>query len=63
MLLVDGFFRAYWRIEDGTLTVDRFAPHPGDPAGTLEAIAAEGERLLDFVAPGGEHRVRFAPDA
>jgi hypothetical protein len=61
-LLVDGFFRAYWRIDDATLTIDRFAPLPSDPAGTVDAIAAEGERLLGFVAPdAGDPRVRFAP--
>jgi hypothetical protein len=58
-LLVDGFFRAYWNIEGATLTVDRFAPHPDDPPGALEEIVAEGERLLQFVAPAGERRVRF----
>jgi hypothetical protein len=61
-LLVDGFLRAYWRIDGATLTIDRFTPHPGDPAGTLEAIAAEGARLLDFVAPAGGRRVRFDPE-
>jgi hypothetical protein len=61
-LLVDGFFRAHWRIEDATLTIDRFTPHADDPTGTLDEIAAEGERLLDFVAPGGERRVRFDPE-
>ncbi len=61
-LLVDGFFRAYWRIDDATLTIDRFTPQPSDPAGTTAAIVAEGERLLEFVAPGaGNPRVRFAP--
>ena len=60
-LLVDGFFRAYWRIEGTTLTIDRFVPQAGDPAGTKAAIVAEGERLLELVAPGpGDRRVRFA---
>jgi Winged helix DNA-binding domain len=58
-LLVDGFFRAYWNIEGATLTVDRFAPQPDDPPWTHDAIVAEGERLLEFVAPAGERRVRF----
>ncbi len=63
-LLVDGFFRAYWRHRGrrATLTIDRFAPQPDDPAGTLDAIVAEGERLLDFVAPEGERGVRFVPE-
>jgi hypothetical protein len=60
-LLVDGFFRAYWNVEDATLTVDRFSPHADDPPGTLDAIAAEGERLLGLIAPAGETRVRFDP--
>jgi Winged helix DNA-binding domain len=67
-LLLDGFFRAYWQIteEDGlaTLTVDRFTPAPGDSADAIEEIGAEGERLLDFVAPqAGERRLRFVPPA
>jgi hypothetical protein len=62
-LLVDGFFRAYWKIEDGTLAIDRFTPLPSDPAGTLDEIVAEGERLLEFVAPeAAEARVRFDPE-
>ena len=59
-LLVDGFFRAWWKADGATLTVDRFAPQPGDPPGTLDAIVAEGERLLRLIAPEGERRVRFA---
>jgi hypothetical protein len=62
-LLVDGFYRAYWKIEDATLTIDRFTTVASDPAGTLDAIVAEGERLLDFVAPdAAERRVRFVPE-
>jgi len=62
-LLVDGFFRAYWRIDDGTLAIDRFAARRDDPAGTRDAIAAEGQRLLELIAPGsGDRRVRFQPD-
>jgi hypothetical protein len=61
-LLVDGFQRASWRLDDATLTVDRFTPRPGDPAGTREEIAAEGMRLLEFVAPDATGaRVRFDP--
>jgi hypothetical protein len=65
-LLLDGFFRAYWKIteEDGvaTLTIDRFTRAPGDAGDALEEIAAEGERLLEFVLPeAGERRVRFVP--
>ena len=63
-LLVDGFYRAYWKPIEAARrsTIDRFTPQPDDPAGTLDAIVAEGERLLDFVAPEGERRVRFVPE-
>jgi Winged helix DNA-binding domain len=61
-LLVDGFFRAYWNIVGATLTVDRFAPQRDDPPGTLDDIVAEGERLLELVAPDGARRVRFDPE-
>ena len=50
-LLVDGFYRAHWRISDeGTLAIEHFRELPGDPAGTRRAIVAEGERLLELVA-------------
>jgi hypothetical protein len=59
-LLVDGFFRAYWQLtEDGgaaTLTIDRFSPAEGDAPGTRNAVEAEGERLLAFLAPGAAKR-------
>jgi DNA glycosylase AlkZ-like len=51
-LLVDGFYRANWRFDDGTLTIDRFAPASDDPRGTRAAIEAEGERLIGLLAPG-----------
>jgi hypothetical protein len=65
-LLLDGFFRSYWEIteDDGvaTLTIDRFTRAGGDPPGAVDEIAAEGERLLAFVAPeAGERQVRFEP--
>lgn len=62
-LLVDGFFRAYWNVQGATLTVDRFTPHADDPPGTPEAIAAEGERLLDLIAAGRPPGIRFDPAA
>ena len=49
-LFVDGFFRCFWRIEDGELQLHDFETRPGDPPGTAEAVAAEGERLREFVA-------------
>ena len=61
LAVVDGFFRAWWRIteEDGvaTLAIDRFTPSARDPAGLEDEIAAEGERLRTLIA------TRAAPDA
>ena len=45
-VLVDGFARAVWRIEDGTLVVS----HLPLPKRALGAVAAEGRRLLRFLA-------------
>jgi hypothetical protein len=57
-LLVDGFYRATWTLDDGTLTIS-FDRRPDD--GVLAEIAAEGERLLAFLAPDARaRRVRFA---
>ncbi len=61
-LLVDGFWQADWTIakEPGVLEVRPFVPLS---AADRAAIAAEGERLLDFAGPAGIVRdVRFAPE-
>lgn len=59
-LYVDGFFRAFWTITDGTLAIDRFVPARTDPRGTRTQIVAEGERLLELIAPeAASHRVTF----
>ena len=63
-LLVDGFYRANWRIEEAdgvaTLTIDRFKRLPEDPPGAVDEITEEGGRLLTFVSPGArEHQVEF----
>jgi hypothetical protein len=60
-VLVDGFARATWRIErspeDATLHVQ-----PLEPLGPLDEVIAEGERLLEFAAPGAaRRRVAVAP--
>jgi len=59
-LLVDGFWWADWRITRGrdraVLDVQPFT----QVGGSLDAIAAEGHRLLEFAAPAAEHDVRFA---
>ena len=45
--LVDGFAAGTWRVEDGVVRTDPFAPlAPAD----AEALAAEGERLTAFLA-------------
>jgi hypothetical protein len=56
-LLVDGYARASWRVEDGELVVAGYAPAPGERA----AIEAEGHALLRFLDPEvSDPRVRFA---
>lgn len=65
-LLVDGFYRASWKLVEergtATLTIDRLASLPGDPAGTLDAVTDEAESLLRFLAPEADERVlRFEP--
>jgi hypothetical protein len=52
-LLVDGFLRGAWKLADGQLTIEHFTPAPSDPPDTEDAVAAEGERLRQFVASGG----------
>ena len=60
-LLLDGFVRAMWIPIKGALIITPF----GDPIPRREhrAIAEEGMRLLEFLAPGERHRVTFGrPD-
>src|SRR5579885_762315 len=61
-VLVDGFFRATWRITrrhgDATLRVEPFAPLP---AREHDAVVEEGLRLLSFAADdAGTHDVQIA---
>jgi hypothetical protein len=56
-LLVDGFWQAGWRIRTDPLVLE-IRPFVPLSAADRDAIAAEGERLLDFVRP-----VRAAEDA
>jgi hypothetical protein len=61
-LLVDGFWQADWKIskDQGVLEIRPFIPLS---AAGRDAIAAEGERLLDFAGPAGTARdVRFVQD-
>jgi hypothetical protein len=45
MFLVDGFVRGTWRIADGRLDLQPFTPLR---RAERQAVAAEGERLLEF---------------
>jgi hypothetical protein len=58
-LLVDGRWQADWKISQGVLEIEPFISlGPAD----RDAVAAEGERLLGFVAPAIAVRdVRFVP--
>ena len=64
-VLVDGFLRAGWRpIGDQTGTALSITPleKPIPPRQRIE-ITEEGLRLLQFLAPGEKHAVRFGPIA
>ncbi len=59
-VLVDGFVRASWKVvrargAEPHLEVSLFEPIT---AADREAVAAEGERTLAFLEPGG-HGIRF----
>jgi hypothetical protein len=60
-LLVDGFWQAEWKITtEGDGAVLHVEPFIALAAGDVDAIAAEGERLLGFAAPAAASReVRF----
>ncbi|HEX2185682.1 MAG TPA: winged helix DNA-binding domain-containing protein, partial [Chloroflexota bacterium] len=62
MVLVDGFVSGTWGItprgEAATLHIRPFIPLPPSER---DALAEEGARLLDFVAPGAIQEVRLAP--
>jgi hypothetical protein len=60
-LLIDGFWQAEWKIskDGGVLEIRPFVPLS---AADRAAVAAEGERLLDFAGTAGTVRdVRFVP--
>ena len=65
-LLVDGFYRANWKIgnedEVAMLTIDRFKRLPSDKAGVIDEITEEGDGLLRLIAPGVEHKMQFVPN-
>jgi hypothetical protein len=62
-VLIDGFVRGMWRVtiarRAAVLTVEMFGPVGGRDR---DAVAAEGERLLEFAAPGTpDAELRFGP--
>ncbi len=66
-LLVDGFYRANWKLTEGdggaVLTIDRFRGQATDPPGTVEEVGAEAEPLLAFLEPeAGERGVEWVPE-
>jgi hypothetical protein len=61
-LLVDGFWQADWKIAKSRGGLE-IRPFVALRAADRAAIAAEGQRLLDFAGPAGIARdVRFVPD-
>jgi Winged helix DNA-binding domain len=62
-VLIDGFVQGMWRVtiarRAAVLTVEMFGPVGRRDR---DAVAAEGERLLDFAAPGSpDAELRFGP--
>jgi hypothetical protein len=61
-VLIDGFVTGSWKLTRSrpaaVLAVELFEPVT---AGTRDAVTEEGERLLDFAAPGAAHDIRFGP--
>src|SRR5580693_15169 len=61
-VLIDGFVRGMWRVTAARgvaiLAIELF----GEADDDRDAVAAEGERLLEFVAPGSpDAEIRFGP--
>ena len=61
-VLIEGFVRGMWRVTTArgvaTLAIELFRDADGD----RDAVAAEGERLLEFAAPGSpDAEFRFGP--
>ena len=58
-VLVDGFVRAMWRPRKGSLAVTPFLKP--FTAAERAAVEEEARLLLEFLAPGETHEVRFGP--
>lgn len=58
-VLVDGFVRALWVPRKSTLEVSPFVNALTQPE--RAAIEAESHRLMNFLAPGEKHDVKFGP--
>jgi hypothetical protein len=60
-VLIDGFVRGMWRIVRSrgaaTAIIELFEPFREIDR---EAVRGEGQRLLEFAAPGADHEIRFA---
>jgi hypothetical protein len=58
VVLVDGFVRAFWSLEDGTLQLEPIEPLPD-----IDAVREEGERLVAFATgERGDVRVSRPPE-
>jgi len=58
-VLVDGFVRAMWVPARGGLVITPFDQPIAK--GERQEVIEEASRLLDFLAPGEKHDVRFGP--
>jgi hypothetical protein len=50
-LLVDGFYRAPWKLDGSTVRVERFALLEGEGREVADTVEAEGHALLELLAP------------
>jgi hypothetical protein len=58
--LIDGFIRAKWTTtRDRSGIVLAVEPYESLSQPDVEAVTSEGARLLDLMAPGDTHEIRF----
>ena len=62
-VLVDGFVRGAWipATDGSTTALVMTAFEKAIPKGKTQGVEAEGLRLLELLAPGAKHEVRFGP--